>query len=58
MNWVEFFFGWLVKGQMQVSALDYIMLLLEFIIIWVICILLGSLRLSIKEKSDKQRKMK
>lgn len=54
MNWVEFFFGWLVKGQMQVSALDYIMLLLEFIIIWVICILLGSLRLSIKEKSDKQ----
>ena len=29
MNWLEFFFGWLIKGQYEVSMLDTFMLIIE-----------------------------
>lgn len=31
MNWIDFFFGWLTKGQYEVSLLDTIMFVIEFI---------------------------
>lgn len=43
INWINFFFGWLVKGQYEVSMLDGIMFWLEFIIvIIVIGLIIGS----------------
>jgi hypothetical protein len=43
MNWINFFFGWLVKGQYEVSMLDGIMFWLEFItVIFIIILIIGS----------------
>lgn len=51
MNWVEFFFGWLVKGQMYVSAFDTIMMGLEIFGTYIICLV-------IKAKIEDIKKLK
>lgn len=33
MNWIEFLFGWLYKGQYNISILDYLIFVIEFIIV-------------------------
>ena len=33
MNWLEFFFGWLIKGQYKVTMLDGIIFSVEFMIV-------------------------
>lgn len=35
MNWIDFFFGWLTKGQYEISMLDGIMFWLEFIVLFI-----------------------
>lgn len=49
MNWLEFFFGWLIKGQYEVSMLDAIMFWIEFILVCGIGIFIYCL---IPEKKD------
>ena len=51
MNWLEFFFGWLVKGQYNVSVFDEIMCFIEFMIVIV-------LFFTIKNFIEKRRKKK
>ena len=51
MNWLEFFFGWLIKGQYNVSVLDGIMFCIEFMIVIV-------LFFTIKDFIEKRRKKK
>jgi hypothetical protein len=53
MNWKELFFGWLIKGQYEVSMLDSIMFILELSV--VLSIFVGILSL-IPEKKDKRNK--
>lgn len=33
MDWVEFFFGWLTKGQYETSLLDSIMCFIELVLL-------------------------
>lgn len=51
MNWLEFFFGWLIKGQYNVSVLDGIMFWIEFMIVIV-------LFFTIQDFIEKRRKKK
>ena len=36
MNWLEFLFGWLIKGEHDVTMLDGIIFWIEFILVFVI----------------------
>lgn len=50
MNWLEFFFGWLTKGQYETSMLDGIMFWVEFIIVFIIGFVIYEAILSKKDK--------
>ena len=43
MYWLEFFFGWLTKGQMNLSVLDGIMFFLELMLVIFIVVKFGDL---------------
>ena len=51
MDWLEFFFGWLIKGQYEVSTLDTIMFLIEFIIVIFIIAIIQDLIEKLNKKS-------
>ena len=51
MNWLEFFFGWLIKGQYNVNVLDGIMFWIELVIVMV-------LFFTIQDFIEKRRKKK
>ena len=51
MNWLEFFFGWLIKGQYEVSILDSIMFYIELI---VLIILIYCIKAYIDKKKDRK----
>lgn len=36
MDWIRFFFGWLIKGQYESSVLDGIIFIVEFFIVVII----------------------
>lgn len=36
MNWIEFFFGWLTKKYYETTMLDGIMFWVEFIIVFIV----------------------
>lgn len=40
MNWLEFFFGWLIKGQAEVTVLDEIMYYIELLILFFIWVMI------------------
>lgn len=50
MNWKELFFGWLIKGQYEVTGLDELMFILEFIVVSIISVSIYCLISEIKEK--------
>ncbi len=52
MNWLDFFFGWLIKGQYEVSTLDTIMFLIEFIIVIFIIAIIQDLIEKLKKKKQ------
>ena len=54
MNWLEFFFGWLIKGQYKVTMLDGIMFSIEFMIVGFVVIEVQD----IKERIKKRKKLK
>ena len=54
MNWVEFFFGWLIKGEYETSMLDGIVFWVEFILVFFIGFVIHFLIAEKKRKSDKQ----
>lgn len=51
MNWLEFFFGWLIKGQYNISVFDGMMFYLEVIL----CVVLY---FTIQDFIEKRRKKK
>ncbi len=52
MNWIEFFFGWLIKGQYEVTMLDTLMCFLELALVFGIGIFIYCL---IPEKKDRKK---
>lgn len=50
MNWLEFFFGWLIKGQYEISMLDEIMFWAEIIIVFVVGLFIYTIIPSKKDK--------
>lgn len=56
MNWKELFFGWLIKGQYEVTGLDELMFILEFIVVSIISFSIYFLISEIKERRKNGRK--
>ena len=50
MNWLEFFFGWLTKGEMEVSMLDIIMFIIELSVTFIIICIIVEIYVSIRKK--------
>ncbi len=53
MNWLEFFFGWLIKGQMNVSVFDTIMMGLEMFGAYIIYLVI---KVKIEDRKEKQKR--
>ena len=50
MNWLEFFFGWLIKEQYKTTMLDGIMFWIEFVVLFIV----GTfIYVTIQDKKDK-----
>ena len=56
MNWLEFFFGWLIKGKYQVSMLDGIIFFIEFMMVAVLLITIQEIIEKRRIKNDKSIK--
>ena len=54
MNWLEFFFGWLIKGQYEITMLDNIIFWIECILAFIIGLFIYTLIQEKKSKSDKR----
>lgn len=50
MNWSEFFFGWLIKGQYKVTMLDGIIFFVEFMIVVILFFTIQDLIEKFKKK--------
>ena len=44
MNWLEFFFGWLIKEQAKVTMLDGLIFYMEIIILVVIWVIIFAMK--------------
>ena len=52
MNWLNFFFGWLTKGQYEVSMIDEVMFFIELM---VVVILFYTIKDFIEERRKKKK---
>ena len=55
MDWLEFFFGWLIKGQYEISLLDSMMFWLECIVVFIIGMFIYVKISSIRENKKHER---